>query len=777
MKIKALLIALVIVLPAQVWSAPLRFTNRPQTCLVVGDTYQLAVEVTRRPMVRLLDTSGRELMSVSPWLQEGGLRRVASASPAPHLHPLRSGPYLVELHLENVVLRGGGAAWPGLAELSIVCHSDRVYVTAAFLLPDKPWVNRGPYVYPAAEGHREGATASPQSFDMDLTGPGGPSLAFCTTTPEAKLTSEQGTAAVSAAASEVPWQPGSVHEAGVMVAVGEPGRVLAALEDQASPLPASAFAMKMGTAAGYDPRTGCYGLIAQTSGTPEPPAGLRAGAHYTLTNDRRPRTVLIDQRDPWGGISGGIVRDGSGEPLPLVPQFGLNFPELHQEAGEPGWATMTYPLQLRPGETRELQAEHLYRALTDRPIMYLTSLDNIGDPLLLQTTVGQVESHTLTTGPYPGAFKPGNELRVNDFRRIHSQVRVRSVSAILPTFFGYWDAAGEYQGLMPGSVAFRETGPFLCEYTVECATRDGAVEGTLRVWQAAHADMTRIFTEVDLHATRAVKLDPGRPAALFFLRHHAFNPMAFMRYAFTGADGTPQAGKLSHARTVVENGLPLGPVPLGAIYRAENAIDQGLPCSDITGNSGFVLLDWDVQIGGRAVAPGGYAFCTGAGDEEDGAYARDVAVVPAAGKNPVVEITRGSRIRYSAVQMVWGDNSSDETVMQAERERWALHPVQLSAEVGRVASQNPPEVTAHGGRARLTLSGGTDWLALRLGGMAPGKPLRVRQTDPTGSQDLGPAVVGEPWYSAWPQGSGKCGFTLLVRMPPGGGPVQLEAWQ
>jgi hypothetical protein len=127
--------------------------------------------------------------------------------------------------------------------------------------------------------------------------------------------------------------------------------------------------------------------------------------------------------------------------------------------------------------------------------------------------------------------------------------------------------------------------------------------------------------------------------------------------------------------------------------------------------------------------------------------------------------------------MVWGDNTSDETVMQAERARWALQPLRVAAAVGRVVSHDPPEVAAQQGHARLTLTGGTDWLPLRIGGMTPGKPLHVRQTDAGGSRDLGSAAPGEPWYSAWPQRSGRCGFTLLVRRPDGTGPVHLEAWQ
>jgi hypothetical protein len=761
--------------------------------VVQTDGYRLVVDVGGARPVRVLDRAGRRELAwlEGVWAIEDGTRYAsASLRPQPHLHPLRSGPYLVELHLENVLLRAGGEAWPGLAEVSLFCHADRVYIVAAFIRPEGEWVNRGLCVYRAPADHRESPPLTPSTCGLGLgfagrsamwgeaglTVRGSPALAIRGTVPEdADITLGEKMVSMALTPTDIPWQPGSARDVGAVVIVADDERdAEVALAAEAGPLPASAFEARMGEVIGFDPARGVYGIRAQTSGTPEPPRGLQTGAHYTVRNDGKPRRLLLDQRDPWGGISGGIIRDGLGEPLPIVVQFGLNFPEHHRDAGEPGWATLTYPLELGANETREIRAEHLYHALFDREIIYLTSLENIGNPLLLQTTVGRGESHTLTTGPYPGKLKPGNELRVNDFRRIYSQLRVRSVSAILPTFFGYWDSDGDYQGLMPGFVSFRETSPFLTEYTVDATTRDGAVKGTLRVWQAAHEDMTRIFTEVSLRVTKPIRLSTDRPAPLFFLRHHAFNPMAFKRFAYTAADGSTRTGELTYERTIVESGAPLGPHPFACIYRADNPIDQGIPCSDITGNSGFVLLEWDVRSGGRKVKPGLYAFCTGAGDEEDGAYARDIAVVPT---ERVSEIPAGSRVHYRAVQMVYGDNSSDYGPMEVERERWALDPLRLSAKVGKVVSSDPPEIRAKNGRIEATIGGGTDWLSVRVRGFEAGKPLHVRQTDSSGTRDLGPGDPDEPWYNAWPAAGGKCGFTFLVKTGAEGGAVRIEVGQ
>lgn len=787
-------------------AAPLWMRNTTTGCVVTADTYRLVVDLApaapgalQPPPVRMYDPTGRtEIGAITRlFLEDRQASYSTRSAPGPaHFHPLRSGPYLIEVHLENLLLYSRDRLWPGLGELTLYCHRDRVYGVASFIIPTgNGFVNRGLYVYPTPPGHPAPEPFSPTLAGFELT-PAAMPRRLLTISRGAILegdacvgvrhTVPEGAYAMPSAAglqvcarpAASTWNPGDAWEIGGLIL---PGRdvptIRQALDLEAAPLPSTAFSMEMGECAGFDPASGLYRLTAQTSGTPDPPPGLRAGTRFTVTNDRLPRTLLVDQRDPWGGIGGGILRDGAGLPLPIVPQFALNFPEHHADAGEPGWATMTYPLDLAPDQSRQVAGEHLYRSLTDREIIYLTSLDNIGDPLLLQTTVGRGESHTLTTGAYPGELSPGNELRINDFRRIYSRERVRSVSAILPTFFGYFDPAGTYHGLMPGEVTFRETSPFLTEYTIQAATTDAAVTGELRVWQAAHSDMTRAFTQVTLRANRDIPLlspTPARPVPLFFLRQHAFNPMAFGRFGYTGPDGASLTGELPHSRNVAANAAPTGPSPLGALYQALNGLDQGLPCSDITGNAGFVLLDWNVRLGDRAVEPGFYAFSTGAGDVPDGDYARDIALVPAG--EPLTLIPAGSTISYRAVNMVWGDSVSDVTVMEAERARWALSPLTLTATRGAVVSSDPPQVAADQGRALVTLTGGADWVPLRVSGMQPGRPLRVHQSDASGDRDLGPGAPGEPWYSAWPEPGG-CGFTLLINCPPEGGAIGLDISQ
>jgi hypothetical protein len=782
-------------------------SNGNERCAVQTSRYLLRINIgesqseDRVSLFELLSPKGNILfasLTALDLFRDNRAYTSRGSSCRPHLHTLRSGPYLAEMYLENVIMKEPGSAgndWSGLAEVGLICHEDRVFIIIRYICQKGGWIlgDQRNFVYEAAEGHRscpaqrveqcsaliQWGTDRIRMLHDDIRG-----IMECDGVPVAYRTipDDRGTLAIdfnpdkphSLSFVSVPatsdWTPGFTHSFGFMLALAETTRQAEAiLDDMEHPLAEDAIITTKGEFLGYDPLRGVYAFTAETSGTPDPPPGLRAGTRFTVRNDSRRRHILIDQKDPWGGITGGIIRNGDGHPMPITPQFGLNFPEL-REHGESGWATLTYPLELAPDQVRQVWGEHLYKSATDRQLIYLTTLENVGEPLLLQTTVA-TEAHTLTTGPYSGELKFGNELRVNDFRRIASQIKVRSVSAVLPVFFGYYDEDGVYRGLMPGAVHIRETGPFLIDYTVEAHSTDGLVSGQVHIWQAAHADMTRIFTRIDLQVKREALLDSRKSAPLFFLRHHCFNPMAFRKFAYTDADGAVAVGDLDFAPAIVVNGVPLGVNPLVYVYRASNAIDQGIPCSDITGNPGFVLLDWDVRFGDQDIQPGIYAFSTGANDAEQGDYARDVAIVPVKRQET---IPAGSTIRYSAVQMVSGDNSSEPNIMELERDYWVLRPLRVAVSIGEVVSQWPPEARASDNQVECQLSGGTDWVPLRVSGFDLPGPLHVERKVGESWEELGPGTPGEAWYNVWPVNDGSFGYTFLIKTDPKGRTVQLR---
>jgi len=757
-------------------------SNGATACAIRTPHYALTVDVASSSLFALQGADGTCLVQgiAAASLSIGERQFAWTGQPAPHLHTLRAGPHLVELCIEDIILTAGGETWPGLAELHLTCQERKLYLHARFLLPSGEWINAGRFVYSRPQGHPTPVACSPSQAGVILSAPREtisagngllvgihPCVGITATLPQGgavPLSAADGKLALSVPVGETPWTTGSAAEAAwAFVVAPNRTQAAAALDMERHPLAPEAFETTMGKRERFDPRTGLYVFRAQTSPTPEPPRGFRAGTSFAVSNDDRERDLLVDSFDPWGGVCGGVVRDEHGIPLPIRIQYALNFPELAAEAGEPGWAALTFPLSLAPHERRSLTVEHLYGGARDHDLLFLTSLENVGGPLLMQATVSRLESFTVTTG---------GELRINDFRRHYRDLRVRSVSAILPTFFAYYDADDRYQGLIPQEVRIREAGPLLAEVTIAARTADGRVAGDIRLWEVPCSDVTRLFAEVALVVKQDLRLSSLRPAPLFLLRHHAFNPMAYRRFAAWVEPGRVYDGELDFTPHIGANGMPLAEHPFGCLYQASNPIDQGIPCSDIVGNPGWVLLDIGTRLGDAPLPVGLYAFGTGANDTENGDYARDLAVVPAP---RLGLIPAGTVIKYRAVQVIYGDNGSDYAPLLAERKAWCEKPLRLEARVGSVASEFPPQLRCDNDVAEFTLTGGTDWMAVRVGGFRHSGGLAVFQIGADGAAaPLSHVRYGEPWYIAWPDGEERIGYTFLVKLPSDGSRLRLR---
>lgn len=221
----------------------------------------------------------------------------------------------MEIHVERMIpVHENRNTWNGFSELALYCHEDRIFLVASWLWPDKRWINRGLSVYradwvfqlpPPGPGAQRnplrldacgfdlvfGEDVRPEvSQDVPVATSNGLAVALGPTFPQA--CSVIGLARDAVRFQVQPredLQPGEVREIGGVVIVAPDGQAAReALAEGETPLPREAFEMQMGEANGYDPARGVYVITAQTSGTPEPPRGYRAGARFTIRNDGRP---------------------------------------------------------------------------------------------------------------------------------------------------------------------------------------------------------------------------------------------------------------------------------------------------------------------------------------------------------------------------------------------------------------------------------------------------------------------------------------------------------
>lgn len=763
MSIKTLIALLMLVSAAPAGAFPVDLRYEPHGFSVTAPAYEFRFDLAKPRMSEfrlvndgragdnILDAGMDLLLTTS----HRTYRSSASARPA-RLHPIRIGRYLTEVSVENIVLAAeDGEEWPGLGEITFYCHADRVYVCARLICNDEEWVKGNLTTYQAYERHRDcpdtEVTAAGAAFSLKT----GASLNL--------LLPDKSEPTVSSA-KRVPmeagrWTKGSRHDAYFIIFPGGSAEAVRALQEELSPLPASAFRMTRGEINGYSCRKGVYELTAKDSNSPQPPRDFYGGCTFTVQNDERPRRILIEQLNDWGGLRGAVIRDGDGNPLPIRPQICVNFPELGRH-GEPDWAFVLYPLDLAPGEKTSITADHLYLGYGKNEQILLMSLENVGNPVLMQTSVATVESHTMTTGLYfANPDNPHNDLRLNDFRMYKGEYGgYRSVSAVLPSFFRYLDSSGRWHKVVPEHVEIAFEGPVYVDYTSTGRTDDGKVKVTVRTVQMPHSDITRVFNYVTVEFLEDVSVDSSSKSNIRFAQHFTFNPMVFLKYAYTAEGGAIRAGELDLSGTIKEDGTLLGEKPFVCAYYAPNGIDEGIPCSDITGNPGFVLLDWKANINGSDVRPGLYVF-PAKDIASGGDYSRDLAVVPA---DQVGEIKAGSKVEYAVEHFVFGDVKSDYTIPAGERQAFALKPPKVKVLAGEKVSDFPPVIRASGGKAEFRLTGGTNKLAVGVDGFPTPDPIKLYRRVGDGYRPVEQGVHGNDWYQCHEDGAGGYGFIFLA---------------
>ena len=777
------------------------FDSGERRCEVWADRFRLVVDSDGQSLLSVFDRATEELLlEVSGlWLTVGTRVFRRDASARVDLHTTRAGIYLVETHVENIVLADGEARWPGLAELSVYCHREKLHIAFDLLCSDAAWVARRDagtdspkYVYEAREGHRACPSFSPADYGLELSVPAGSPIgrfgdgSLLVGTGLGLRTTEPAEAVdvslrdgrrirVTASSGGAAWPPGSVHGVGAVAVFGAnvpATRQALALEQR--PLPFGNVAVRnQAQVIGYQPRDGLWKVLGVSSTTPHPVPGQRGGAHLDVKNDGLARTLLVDQRDDWGGIAGGILLDRDGGPLPIPIQFELNFPEKHQH-GESGFAHLLYPLELSPGQTLSLDAEHFFHSFAGRDMVYLNSLEPaaVNHAVILQVSVGREESHTA---------RLGEEFHLTDFRPHFRDVEGGSASASRITFFSYRDASGQEQRLVGKAVSVRESGPGLIEYEARVESSDGAIAGSIRVWQPATSDMTRIFSEVDLRVLADVGLDASGLGAPFFTRYEVGNPMVYQTYAYREPKGWTATGDLprsTEAPEAVADGTPLStPFFLSMFgasnYGGEDGEGNELTISDRAGNPSMVVFDWDVRVGRRSLRPGVYASGAGAAKSGDPGswYRRSVGVVPV---RRLSALPRGSRIHYRAVHVTGGDEHTDAGLAEAEYEAWA-EAYGVRALEGKLLSRYPIHVRARNGRAAVEIEGGRNWMPVRVSGLTALAGLEAWVGAGDSRERVGADSPDAPWCNVWPDpGSpGTYGCTFIVRRTAPG-PIRVE---
>jgi len=690
------------------------------------------------------------------WLQAGGTNYSADfSSYPPNLHFIRGGRYLVEGHIENIVLSSGTNVWPGLAELSFWCHRERVHVVCDFLCNTNAWIARsdallniGSYVYQARDGFSNCPAISPIQVGARLRFNNAAMLdAFAPTTGGIVLTNQLTGLSPTTPAGFVTlaresdtsvtftrdvsgqvWSPGRIERLGFLVAPAQTATSIGDILQQNSTATNVTFTMQRGSYKGFAREQGLYKFTSSGS-------DYLGGTYYKAKSDSLSRSLLVDQTTYWGGQ----MRDSNGVPSSLAPQLYVNYPDKSAYGETGGWQ-MVYPIDLTPMQSFTLRATQLLDSGSDRDYIVFDTLEpsESGPPCILHSTINHYETLTIRQDPF--CF--------TDFRPHHRDVVGSSASAGVVYLLQYQRLDGSNDQLRVKDVHVMESGPFFADVLLDVETPGGEVDGTVHYWAGSPYDMSRFSCAVDLTVRSNVTL-AANADALTLISFNPNSPILYKRAAMMRANGTTLVQNLinpykSTNRTVMVSNVELHQTFWAGFFKADNLLTGGT-ASDRAGNPHMIIRDWDFESGGVQTKPAAWVYV--GGPDDDGARELRIGVL-----NGLSALQAGQRIHFNAVLLTGGDALTDETMGQAEYAAWSN--LQVAVQVGQVVTNFPVRVRTVDRRAKFSVSGGTNWMPIRAEGLTDLTNLNVWLVRTQTLVWAGTTNSTEPWFQAAPDSTG-----------------------
>ncbi len=705
----------------------------------------------------------------------------------PDFYPIATGPLFNELHLVNIVLRdSAGTAWPGLAVLSFYAFEDRLYVKVRFVthsddsyvIHNDDGIASDNFVYEPRSGFGASTNSAPvtevafelacsidfQALDTPATNSvvlPSARIGFLSTTPGADVVFATGASntnrlSLSYAINET-WSPDEDHEFGFLVAPGEDDRAIGAVLKQHINLAALSLDTS-GQTHGFSPMRGLWEMVSPYyAGSSK---GVIKSTDVMFSNPASdPVEVVLDARNNWGGISASFARDAAGDPLHMLPQHYINYPE-NSAQGEKGGARIYNRFIVPAGDSLAYTFQTLYRGGATNAAGFhydWMQRDTLGHRPNLQPithyTINRQESLTIRHDP----------LNVTDWRK-HPDNLVdefdvaSSASAGRTEFFQVQLASGDELYLVSTDVEVSQAGPFFVEETHAVESVPAGIEGTIRFWSAAWMDEaygtnvwgegnSRWGAEVDLVTTEPLSVDTGATHAVSMLSFYRSNPGYFKKFACSSAGGgTDVVGISSEVHLRSE---PLPEPFFAGFFSADNGIGRTsastgetilVPYSDVTGNPFLAVWDWDVEFNGAAVPP----TLSLDAIPPSGGVDRNWYIVP--GSVPSA-ISSGGRIAFKLMAATGGGVSTDETYGEEHFNAWKN--LEVTAAVGTVLREFPPRVMADSsGRAEFTVTGGPEWIPVTVVGVNPDITQLAVESGQNVSNLVAMAapVDGEPWF-------------------------------
>jgi hypothetical protein len=754
------------------------------------------------------------------FLVDGGIRySYGFHGDPPDRMPAELGALYDEFHHFNLVLRDAyGNPWPGLAALSFYAHPDRLYCKIRFITyrdddPD-PDVDEEIYhyedgitdeklVYAARPGFgnfigpsaitQVGIRLASSTGFRPLAAPANgtvripeANMGFISTTPGrvGLFSTDVGvsTNLYLICNFNESWTADTDHDFGLMFAPGKEPRDIGKVIGNHF----NTGALGVDSAGlGYywSPMRGTLDFARPAAGGV--PRGTIYGYGIALTNTAaEPVDALVRFQPRFGivGIAAGyLARDtAGGDQLPMAFQcyaaYGPNGGNAIFSAHTvPANGTLAFIQQVLYRGSAGITASSNYIDYIQRDILQ----HSLNEQSITHVTVNGQEALTIRHDPFFFTDWRKQTDNLQEEYRINPNA---SDSAASTRFLDLRLASGEDFKLYAKNVESVDTANFFVEETFGIASEPEGVSGTIRYWQAAWNDESagtnpwgdgncRFGAEVDLHVDKTFVLDTASNVPLSFLSVVPGGIGGYVRkFTYVDTNNTVQVVDIS-------GDAQLGPVNVPDAFfwgffdlpnkTYNKALDGGpdllIPLGDTAGCPAVSVWDYDVAVNGTNLEPAlrMQAVLTGLGRE----LALDV--VP---KTPLSSLGAGSSIAFKMMGSTGGHytetNGAPRTSQTyAETNYYSWRNIAVTASVGQVLSTFPPKVRADAaGNAEFAVTGGTEWIPVRIVGVNPDlSSLAIESGPDAGSlSTLGPPVAGEPYYQLSTDADGVSTLTALV---------------
>jgi len=420
------------------------------------------------------------------------------------------------------------------------------------------------------------------------------------------------------------------------------------------------------------------------------------------------RDIYVRMNGASGGLEAAAILGDGGRLAPIPVEVCKNF---QGDGGEPYYSVKDwmygdsfFPLRLKMNAPLRLSVLNLYQNWGRGPLKQLSSIEFHVSYYHLST--GVTESNCIA--PYFVNQRDGwvlpdfrgcsgimwsEQPQFNSVGRLYFPSCQRSILKNLK---------GEYM-----SSRIDAAGLSYADITTSYRSDCGSYDYTLRHTEFPQTDENRTYYTLDLTFRRDVTFkNARRDFALFSFDGRG---VWFRQAGWLDKDNRSQTKALNLSKSFTEY------IPLGGDHPYFGYFDvEQYPDLDPHFGSNFALVvrDSEITVGGKPYQ-GGFVF--------KNSYDNKLNTAALALDAKCLAFKAGDRIKVDFVLLPWGTGfETNDTNVRAVREDSALHPLTVTATVGRVIPDSVlPVVESAGELARFTLSGGgATAYAVRVNGFA-----------------------------------------------------------